>query len=75
MNALERARAAIRIGQSLQARLVKDVLDTSPFDPAERNELLAGAIGYVLRESVRSTPLPADKQAWLSAVVEVAVQP
>lgn len=74
MNASDRAHAVIRIGTSLHARMAKDILDTT-VDPEERNELLAGAIGMVLRKSVQGIPLPVDKTEWLSAIITMAMQP
>jgi hypothetical protein len=74
VNASDRAHAVIRIGTSLQARLTKDILDTTT-DPEERNELLAGCIGMVLRRSVQGIPLPVDKHEWLAAIITMAVEP
>ncbi len=72
MNAHERALAVIRIGDSLHARLLKDILDTT-LDPHERNQILAGTLGMVLRRSVQSIPVMVDQQDWLAEIVKMAV--
>jgi hypothetical protein len=72
VNASDRAHAVIRIGTSLHARLAKDILDTTQ-DPDERNELLAGCICMVLRQSLRGIPVPVDRDEWLAAIITQAV--
>jgi hypothetical protein len=72
LTAEDRARVAITIGADVQRRLVLDVL-TRTNDPIERNELLAGAIGILLRHLLQSIALKTDREAWLSEIIKVAV--
>ncbi len=68
----ERAAAVIRIGTDLRGRLVGDIMQTTP-DQHERHQLLTGVLGLVLRKSARE--LPVDRDAWLTALLSMALAP
>ncbi len=74
MTAEDRARAVIRIGDSLRGRMFREILDATD-NGVERNDMLAGVLGHVLRKSLREIPIPTDRDAWLTEIVKMAVEP
>lgn len=61
MTPRERAQATLRIASSMEFRLKKDLLE-STLSLTERNEMLAGVLGLVLRRTAKAIPADTDRQ-------------